>query len=601
MSSDRFLRGKLTAAVVLGLLGAGLFLWDSEAVRRLRAEVAKPGPRGSASQASSPPMVPDAAASATAAADDSLPSDASDGAQGSTAAAAKGKPPPLRPLPFADLATSTDEPFRRVRLPTPRAIGTGSVLGHLGGPSRVILDTSDGRGKIVDVHTGKSTSWVGKPVTVAPRAGIVALEPVKGKPALVRLRDGKAVVPRLDGAPDLKEVFWCAREDQDTALLAATANDGSKLYGVATDDSFETFALHPLPLPSTHSLACGPAAEGGWEFLVGEPPEMSTAHTPWFLPHEDMCVRARVAPGGTAPKCVEYEPFVDAGRVAGTETLWSTDGWVISSSWFAHEDWDRLVPYEDALGLPSPDGSGPGCHAHYVLARVPRAFVVCKGFEVGPDGRPPRGAGLRTVATALVTPEAVLRLDERAIDNFSYGFGGESPYPVIAYVGDKGSGKDGELLPPKVETWIDLVGAKGWTTPPMFPLGGAPFGGVRRVALAAPVDEPTEVWLLDFEAGTRKRIGTVDDCPGVLDDITGDDDAGPPVLACTTRPPPHTVSTTLLWAEIIDRKGTARVRTDLRPEVFFDDGTVTLSTSGTRTAETKLPPRRIYAAEWTSL
>ena len=68
-----------------------------------------------------------------------------------------------------------------------------------------------------------------KPVTVAPRTGIVALEPVKGKPALVRLRDGKAVVPRLDGAPDLKEGFWCAREDQDTALLAATANDGSKL------------------------------------------------------------------------------------------------------------------------------------------------------------------------------------------------------------------------------------------------------------------------------------------------------------------------------------------------------------------------------------
>ena len=39
----------------------------------------------------------------------------------------------------------------------------------------------------------------------------------------------------------------------------------------------------------------GPAADGGWEFLVGEPPEMTTAHTPWFLPHADVCVRARVA------------------------------------------------------------------------------------------------------------------------------------------------------------------------------------------------------------------------------------------------------------------------------------------------------------------
>jgi hypothetical protein len=598
MPSDRFLRGKLTAAVVLALVGVGLFLWDSEAMRGLRAAVAKPGPRGSASQANSQPMAPDAAASADA----SSPSLVSDGARGSAAAVANDKPPLLRPLPFADLVASTDEPFRRVRLPTPRAVGAGSVLGHgLGGPSRVILDTSDGRGKLVDVHTGKSTSWVGKPATVAPRAGIVALEPVKGKPALLRLRDGKAVVPRLEGVPDLKDVFWCAREGQDTALLAATASDGSKLYGVATDDSFETFALHPLPLTSAHSLACGPAADGGWEFLVGEPPEMTTAHTPWFLPHADVCVRARVAPTGTAPKCIEYEPFVDAGQVAGPETIWSTDGWVISSSWFAREGWDRLVSYEDALGLPRSDGSGPGCHAHYVLGRVPRAFVVCKGFEVGPDGRPPPGAGLRTAATALVTPEGVLRLDERTIENFAYGFGGESPYPVIAYVGERVSGKDGELLPPKVETWIDLVGAKGWTTPPMFPLGGAPFAGVRRVALAAPVDEPTEVWLLDFEAGTRKRIGTVDDCPGVLDDLTGDDDRGPPVLACTTRAPPHSVSTTLLWAEVIDRKGMARVRTDLRPEVFFDDRTVILSTSGTRAAETKLPSGRIYAAEWTSL
>jgi hypothetical protein len=600
MSSDPHLRGKLTVAIVLVVLGAGLFLWDSPALRRLRAEVAKPGSSGPASQASEPLLAADAAAatsddgSSKTAADVSIPSEVRDASPGSAASAASGKLPPLRPLPFAALATMTGEPFRRVRLKAPRAIGAGVVMGPpLRDPNRVVVDSGDGRGKLVDVRTVKVTSWVGKPVTVAPRAGLVTLEPVKGKPALVRLRDGKAVVPKLDGAPDLKEVFWCAREDQDTALLAATASDGSKLYGVATDESFETFALHALPLSSTQALACWPTAAGGWEFSVGEPPQFTTAHTPWFLAHEDKCVRARVAPREAAPTCVEYDPFVAAGQVPGPETLWSTDGWALSSSWFVREGWDRVVYYEEALGLPHADGSEPGCHAHYVLARVPRVFVVCKGF-----GLP--GDGLRTVATALVTPEAVLRLDERTIDNFTYGFGGESAYPVIAYAGDKLPGKDGELLPPKVETWIDFVGAKGWTTPPMVPLGGAPFGGVHRVALAAPADEPNEVWLLDFAAGTRERVGTVDDCPGVLGDLSGDDDGAPPVLACTTRPPPHTVSTTLLWAEILDRKERARVRTDLHPDVFFDDGTVTLSTSRTRAAETKLSPGRLFAAEWQS-
>jgi hypothetical protein len=599
MSSDPFLRRKLTVTIVLAVLGAGLFLWDSAAARWFRAEVAKPG---SGSQASEPLLGADAAAattddgSSTTAEDVSAsPAEAGDASPDSAGAAASGKPPPVRPLPFAALATMTGEPFRSVRLKAPRAIGAGVVLGPpLRDPMRVVVDTGDGRGKIVDVRTAKGTSWVGKPVTVAARAGLIVLEPVKGKPALVRLRDGKAVVPKLDGAPDLKEVFWCAREEGDTALLAAIASDGSKLYGVPTDDSFETFALHPLPLSSAQTLACWPTAAGGWEFSVGEPPMITTAHTPCFLPHQDRCVRARVAPGDAAPKCVEYDPFVAAGQVPGPETLWSTDGWALSSSWFAREGWDRLVYYDEALGLPRADGSAPGCDAHYVLARVPRAFVVCKGFDATP------GAGLRTLATAVVTPEAVLRLDERTINNFTYGFGGEAPYPVIAYAGDKLPGKDGELLPPKVETWIDLVGAKGLTTPPMIPLGGAPFGGVHRVALAAPADEPNEVWVLDFEAGTRERVGTVDDCPGVLGDLTGDDDGAPPVLACTTRPPPHTVSTTLLWAEILDRKERARIRTDLHPDVFFDDGTVILSTSRTRAAETKLSPGRLYAAEWRS-
>ena len=101
--------------------------------------------------------------------------------------------------------------------------------------------------------------------------------------------------------------------------------------------------------------------------------------------------------------------------------------------------------------------------------------------------------------------------------------------------------------------------------------------------------------MLDFAKGTRDFFGTVSDCPGELSEIGEGDD--PLVLACTTHPPAGTVSTKLIWAEIVDRDGDKRYRTTLYPELFFHDGTVVLTTARTREAERDVAAGQIFAVD----
>jgi hypothetical protein len=379
----------------------------------------------------------------------------------------------------------------------------------------------------------------------------------------------------------------------DAIVLAIEAEDGSKWYGVPSDASFESFVVKPLPFAaaSSSSLACEATPSGAWDFIVGDEHGVrfgGTRATPYFLPHDAGCVRARLQ-SGAAPTCVEYEPAVDAGLTSLPQTRWSVDGWVLGTDWFAHETWDRHRLYEEALGDAPSGTASPGCQAHFLMTRAPRAFVVCKRFD--DDG------GFRTTATALVTPDAVLRLeDDRVPANFLGGLSGVDPLPVIPYA-DQGPGYSFAATW-AVETWIDLVRGKAWTTPPLHPLGLAAFAGVRDRSLAVDAEKPGEVWVLDFATGTRDFFGAVRDCPGELGEIGQGDD--PLVLACTTHPLEGTVDTKLIWAEIVDRPGERRYRTTLYPELFFRDGVVVLSTTRTREAERHLTAGQIFAADLTS-
>ena len=267
-------------------------------------------------------------------------------------------------MPTAPLAaTHAMPPSASLRLPAARPIAAGTVLGPgVEEPSRVVVTAADGRGSLVDVHTGKTLARFGKPASVAPRAGVVVLEHDKEKARLVRLRDGKVVEPRVDGAlPKLKDTFWCARPELEAVVLAVEAEDGSKWYGVPGDSSFESFVVRPLPFAaaSTQSLACEANPTGAWDFFVGDEHGVrfgGTRETPYFLPHDAACVRARLEPGA-APTCVEYDPVVDAGLTSLPQTRWSVDGWVLGADWFAHESWDRVRFYEEAMGERPP----PGC------------------------------------------------------------------------------------------------------------------------------------------------------------------------------------------------------------------------------------------------
>lgn len=472
------------------------------------------------------------------------------------------KPPlPKRsPIPRAPLPKSDAPAYTKVTLAKPKRLGWGGVLlPGIAAPDRVVIENRAKRGMLVNAEAATTIVEFATPRDVSAKAGAIVLETTE--PELVRLSDTKHVKPKLEGAEDAKTRWLVGRGLHETLVLLLETRDGKKLVGLPTDSSMETFRAEPLPFTSNDKTALSAIASDDttWHFVTPERRmPMSGGGTPWFLPHDEACLRAQLG-SDRKLRCIEHEPgaFFSGPR-------WMSDGWTASQDYLAHPSWgEKVAKFSDLLGEQP-------CSTPLTLANPPRMLVQCGNQN------------------ALVAPDAVLGFD--GLPNVRItGLLGADPGPIAPLLE---SGKD------TTDTWIDLAGKKVWRTPSLKPLAIAAFAGVGMRALAQnPVTK--EVFVLDFVEKRMELLAKIDDCPGEFIELRDGAMSRSPkvlILSCVTPSPPHMVTHGHIWSEIVNVATRTRHRTRLLPEIYFEDGVVVLSTRKRMSAESRSAPGEISSA-----
>jgi hypothetical protein len=438
----------------------------------------------------------------------------------------------------------------------PRRLGNGGVfLPGIPGPARVVIEGRNKRGTLVDAEKGTNIVDFPTPRNVSPEAGVIVLE--TAEPELVRLKDLQRVKPELEAAPDALKTRWLnSAGGQDTVVMLVEARDGTKYVAIPTNDQFETFRAQALPfeVDPKRNLSVIASDDTTWHFVTPDGPS-SGGGVPWFLPHEAGCIRAQLGRDRKV-RCIEHQP-----GPAFSGPRWMSDGWTVTNDYIAHPSWNgKATPFEGLVG------DAP-CHAALTIANPPRAYVQCR------------------TTSALVAPDAVLRLDGLPEKRVS-GLLGADVGPVVPLLSSSDDG---------TELWLDMEQKRVWQTPTLYPLAVAAFAGVGRKALAQN-RETKEILVLDFDRKQMELLAKIDDCPGEFVELRDGRSSRSPkllILSCVTPSPPNMVSHGHIWSEIVDLRSRTRHRTKLLPEVYFDDGVVVLSTRKRMSAESRSAPGEI--------
>lgn len=488
-----------------------------------------------------------------------------------------------KPSTIVPIADRGRDPWPKKALPVGKRLGRGGVVPPgIPGPDRVAIATTDKKGLFVDARTGNVLATLpAEPEYVSPKAGAIVLE--GAPPRLLRVYDAKVIAPQIEAKEKTKSAFLAATPRQDRVVGLAETASGAKLAGIASDD-FTKVVLTDTPFGSATTRLSATLNAREWQISAvlgrdfGEP-----GGTPFFLRHDDTCLRARVEKDGRFT-CIEYGPKPGLGDGA----QWLDDGYVSWGSSIGNPAWgDRLVTIRAR-------DERIACVRRGSRATPPRVVVTCHGpgreaFLWGPG---PAGAPSQLLQfQGPLDPN-----DVGGLVGADVGFGLPMPDAVRA--------QGGEQARP-TSRWLDLVGMRVLTSPPMLPLTIAAFAGMEPIGLASSTENKvTSVWTVDFDAAARELVTTVNDCQGKLGELREDRAHGRKrwlILACMTPPPKDGVAQNLIWSEILDTETKTRWRTALMPELFFPDGVVVLSTRRAMAAESKTAPGELTSVDLAAL
>lgn len=488
-----------------------------------------------------------------------------------------------KPMAIVPIADRGRDAWPKKALPAGKRLGRGGVVPPgIPGPDRVAIATTDKKGLFVDARTGAVLATMpAEPEYVSPKAGAVVLE--GSPPRLLRIYDAKVISPQLETKEKTKSAFLAATPREEHVVALAETTSGHKLAGIASDD-FSKVVLGDTPFsPATTRLSATLNARE-WQISAvlgrdfGEP-----GGTPYFLKHDDTCLRARVEKDGRFT-CIEYGPKPGLGDGA----QWLDDGYVSWGSSIGNPAWgDRLI----TMRLPN---ERQPCIRRGSRATPPRVFVTCHStgreaflWAPGPPGSPSQ------VMQFQGPPDPN---DVGGLVGADSGYGLPMPDAVRA---------PGAEQARPTSRWLDLAGMRVLTSSPMLPLTVAAFAGMEPIGLASSTENKvTSVYTIDFDAAARELVTTVNDCQGKLGELREDRAHGRHrwlILACMTPPPKDGVAQNLIWAEILDTEKKTRWRTPLMPELFFADGVVVLSTRRAMAAESKTAPGELTAVDLASL
>jgi hypothetical protein len=352
-------------------------------------------------------------------------------------------------------------------------------------------------------------------------------------------------------------------------LALAESDRGEKLFGLASDD-LTTFRLEAAPLEPSLPSYDGITNALTWELVASRAPAGLAHGTPYCLPHEPRCVRARVRDDGSV-FCIEHAPLAGMGE----GPRWLADGFFAMETSIGHVDWGART-----LPIASPGASM--CYTRGSRIMPPRAVSTCHGSRVA----------------TLWAPGRILDFQGPADPNDLGGVIGADVGPVLP-IQDEPRAPDAER--PPVTRWLDLEGLRVLVGPKLRPLGIASFAGVDTLSLAEEqVGRTSRVWVVDFSKGTRELAASITDCPGELGELR-ENHAAPRrpvlVLACMSPAPKHTVAHALLWTELVDTEKRRRFRTPLLPEILYPDGLVVLSTRRALAAESRAAPGELFSVD----
>ncbi|MBX3190895.1 MAG: hypothetical protein KF819_28125 [Labilithrix sp.] len=474
--------------------------------------------------------------------------------------------PDKEPLPIAELVLKPGEPMPKKPLPAPKRIGRGGVvMPGIPSPDRVAIAT-DKKGSLVDARTGKVLAALpAEPQYVSPRAGVVTLE---GKPPrLVRLYDAKVVTPNVDARGRTIRATWlAAAPGHAKALALAETTTGEMLAGVASED-LESFTLDVAPFGPNMVGFSATLNAIDWQLSASVKRFGERTGTPFTLPHEPECVRAKIDDDG-AIRCIEHLPVLSLGE----DIRWMEDGWLSGGTMLTHVSWGaRKILLADQW-----------CSSRGQRTSPPRVVVTCH----------------KNPTAMLWAPGKLFTFPGPADSNDVGGLVGADSGPVLPI--REGGTRNDDSASRTVARWIDMPRTRILTTPHLRPMAIASFAGVESLTLAEDKAKSPSVYLLDFEKGTRELVVKINDCPGTIGELRQDRVRGRQrllILACMTPETKHTIGQDLIWAEIIDTERRVRFRTPLMPEIFFPDGLVVLSTRRRMAAESKTAPGELFSVE----
>lgn len=128
----------------------------------------------------------------------------------------------------------------------------------------------------------------------------------------------------------------------------------------------------------------------------------------------------------------------------------------------------------------------------------------------------------------------------------------------------------------RFDYWFDMEHLRFWTSELLFPVHFAHQNDPMR-ALAADQKRGDAIAMerLDFEEGTRRKVTTYRDCPGVLRERLRAGDYA--VVNCVVKSHPKKFRFRIEWSELIDLESGDRARLDGYPHHLRQNGEVVVS------------------------
>ena len=502
--------------------------------------------------------------------------------------------PEIQAMPVAALTDVPGGPLPTRPMPPVRPLGKGAVWQRLEtATDRVLVEDRAGRFSLLDVSTGAVLATLPAPPSDASvRAGVVTLR--GDPPRLVRLKDGAILAPVLDsGGSPLRESWLEAQPERATVLALARTTAGEELAGVVGPDLASAHLMR-VPLDSTaFRYDVAEFGYGGWALVTMDRSKYGPQYgneapaygVPASLLHGDRCVRPLLRENGEL-SCREYE--APSGMVV-EDVRWLEGGFYLLDarsketsyleSFLSNVAWGRQRLHWDAL-----------LHERYCTANqtrsVPaRALVLCSAAREGdPDA-----------VDVVWTPTAVFEFTAPTSARNQTGWGGsdsDAGWVVPLFDGTREAA---------ATRYVDMRIPRLLTMPAVRPLDVASGVGLAPSAL---VEEKTAtgstMWLVDFDAATRRVVARIDDCPGVLSETSADKPLRSRwlVLSCGMPGPAGTLTVRPMWSEIIDTQTSARYRTPLFVEAMYADGRAVLSRRGAVAAESRADASDLFAVSF---